>query len=79
MPTEGSTNVLGKFYPKRLRLWTQFADVLHPRYFDLVQKICGQSQLFEPASSTKSTGRAISHDLVNHEKSVERFEVDAVE
>ncbi|KAK4170569.1 hypothetical protein QBC36DRAFT_140416, partial [Triangularia setosa] len=52
----GYTKVVGKYYPKRLRPWTNFANVLHPRYFDLVQKICGQRQLFESASTTKGLG-----------------------
>ncbi|KAH6628925.1 hypothetical protein F5144DRAFT_580516 [Chaetomium tenue] len=79
MSSTGFTRVLGKFYPKRLHLWTQFTDVLHPHYFDLVQKICGQSQLFEPANITKNLGTIISDDLAGNEKAIDRFEVDAVE
>ncbi|KAK4170776.1 hypothetical protein QBC36DRAFT_225911, partial [Triangularia setosa] len=75
----GYTKVVGKYYPKRLRPWTNFANVLHPRYFDLVQKICGQRQLFEPASTTKSLGTVISDHLAGNEKVIDRFEVDAVE
>ncbi|KAK0712720.1 hypothetical protein B0T26DRAFT_597263, partial [Lasiosphaeria miniovina] len=79
MSSTGSTKVLGKFYPKRLLLWTQFVDVLRPRYFDLVRKICGESQLFEPANTTKNLGATISDDLAGNEKAIDRFEVDAVE
>nr|A0A516F183.1 RecName: Full=Meiotic driver SPOK4; AltName: Full=Spore killer 4 [Podospora anserina]QDO72524.1 spore killer protein 4 [Podospora anserina] len=75
----GYTKVVGKYYPKRLRPWTNFTNVLHPRYFDLVQKICGQRQLFEPASTTKNLGTIISDHLAGNEKAIDRFEVDAVE
>ncbi|CAP62126.1 uncharacterized protein PODANS_5_10 [Podospora anserina S mat+] len=75
----GYTKVVGKYYPKRLRPWTYFANVLHPHYFDLVQSICGQRQLFEPANTTKSLGTIISDHLAGNEKAIDRFEVDAVE
>lgn len=79
MSSTGFTKVLGKYYPKRLRLWTQFADVLNPHFFHLVREICGQRQLFEPANTTKGLGATISDDLAGNEQAIGRFEGDAVE
>ncbi|KAK4201573.1 hypothetical protein QBC40DRAFT_347788 [Triangularia verruculosa] len=75
----GYTKVVGKYYPKRLRPWTNFADVLHPRYFDLIQKIYSQSRPFEPAIATKSYRAGLSRRLAGNEQAVVRFKGVAVE
>lgn len=75
----GSTRVDGKFYPKWLRPWTEFADSLRQQQFDVIARACGDERLFNQESTTRDIGRSISYKLAGNENAVTYFEKVAVE
>ena len=75
----GFTKVDGKFYPKWLRPWTQFADSLRQQQFDVIVDACGDERLFHQESTTRDIGSSNSHKLAGNENAVASFEKVAVE
>ncbi|KAK8038361.1 metalloprotease-like protein [Apiospora phragmitis] len=75
----GFTRVDGKFYPKWLRPWTEFAESLRQQQFNVIMGACEGERLFNQESTTRDIGRSISHKLAGNESAVTHFEKVAVE
>ncbi|KAK3374417.1 hypothetical protein B0T24DRAFT_626441 [Lasiosphaeria ovina] len=75
----GFTSVLGKYYPKQLRLWTEFETVLLPQHFGFMSRICGEKQRFHQKSTTMDLGAGIARRVAGNESAIEYFEKLAVE
>ncbi|KAK3371433.1 hypothetical protein B0T24DRAFT_629017 [Lasiosphaeria ovina] len=69
----GFTNVLGKYYPKQLRLWTEFETVLLPQHFGFMSRICGEKQRFHQKSTTMDLGAGIARRVAGNESAIEYF------
>ncbi|KAK8036897.1 metalloprotease-like protein [Apiospora phragmitis] len=75
----GFTRVDGKFYPKWLRPWTEFAESLRQQQFNVIMEACEDERLFNQESTTRDIGRSIFHRLAGNESAVTHFEKVAVE
>ncbi|KAK0703513.1 hypothetical protein B0T26DRAFT_731697 [Lasiosphaeria miniovina] len=75
----GFTNVLGKYYPKQLRPWTEFETVLLPQHFGFMSRICGEKRRFHQKSTTMDLGAVIARRAAGNENEIEYFEKLAVE
>jgi len=75
----GFTKVEGKYYPRWLRPWDNFASALRQRHFEVIRRVCGERRLFYQDSTTRNQGTTISRKLAGTENTISRFETLAVE
>lgn len=75
----GYTKVEGKYYPKWLRPWDDFKNVLRQQHFGAIRRVYGERRLFHQESTTKDLGTTISRTSAGNEDAIDHFEKVAVE
>ncbi|ROT38612.1 hypothetical protein SODALDRAFT_311485 [Sodiomyces alkalinus F11] len=75
----GFTRVEGKYYPKWLCPWDNFANVHRQRHFEVIRTILGERRLFHRENTTRDLGSTISRNAAGNENAIDNFEKLAVE